>query len=180
VALAVFPTAAVAQASLPASEQVPLLLKVLTYDRQFGAKGGDKLVVGIVFLAEDAESLNAANEIIRTLRRFRGKTVKGLPIDYVTMPYVSQQRLEEQINESNVNVMYLAPGSDSFLPTVLRVSKAKRVTTTTGVPDYVHDGVAVGIGVRRGRPQILINLEGSKAEGSDFDASLLRIATVVP
>jgi hypothetical protein len=39
--------------------------------------------------------------------------------------------------------------------------------------------VSVGIGVADNRPQILINLASTKAEGSEFDASLLRIATVL-
>ena len=62
---------------------------------------------------------------------------------------------------------------------ITRVSQARQVTTTTGIPDFVRQGVAVGIGQRRGKPQIYINLEASKSEGSEFDASLLRIATVV-
>jgi len=39
--------------------------------------------------------------------------------------------------------------------------------------------VAVGIGVRQDKPQILINLASARSEGSEFDASLLRIATVL-
>jgi hypothetical protein len=49
----------------------------------------------------------------------------------------------------------------------------------TGVPDYVRRGVAVGIGVVQDKPQVLINLAAARAEGSDFDASLLRIATIL-
>jgi hypothetical protein len=43
----------------------------------------------------------------------------------------------------------------------------------------VRRGVAVGIGLDQDKPQILINLASARAQGSDFDASLLRIATVL-
>jgi hypothetical protein len=40
--------------------------------------------------------------------------------------------------------------------------------------------VAIGIGIKADkRPDILINLPSSRQEGSEFDASLLRIANVV-
>jgi hypothetical protein len=37
----------------------------------------------------------------------------------------------------------------------------------------------VGVGRSQERAQILINLTSSRAEGCEFDASLLRIATVL-
>jgi hypothetical protein len=76
-------------------------------------------------------------------------------------------------------VLYVAPGVAKNLPAIVKVSQANHLTSVTGVPDYVRKGVAVGIGVVQDRPQILINLASSKSEGSEFDASLLRIATVL-
>jgi hypothetical protein len=178
--LALCPMPVLAQASMPASQQLPLLLKVLTYDRQFEAKASPKVVIGIVFVPTDAESLSVTNEMISALRRARGKTVKGLPIDHVTVPFTTERQLETAVREQGINVFYVAQGSEEHLDAVLRVSRGKRVTTTTGVPSYVGQGVAVGIGLRLGKPQIFINLEAAKSEGSEFDATLLRIATVVP
>jgi hypothetical protein len=83
------------------------------------------------------------------------------------------------IKEKGINVIYVSPGNDRNLESILALSKAQKITTTTGVADYVRKGVAVGIGSRQGKPQILINLAASKSEGSEFDASLLRIATVI-
>ena len=83
------------------------------------------------------------------------------------------------MKEKGISALYLAPGSAKALPAVLKVSEDLDLTTLTGVPDYVRRGVAVGIGVEQDKPQILINLAAARAEGSDFDASLLRIATVL-
>jgi len=47
------------------------------------------------------------------------------------------------------------------------------------VPEYVQRGAAIGIGQKSDqKPGILVNLPRSR-EGSEFDASLLRIARIV-
>jgi autotransporter adhesin len=87
--------------------------------------------------------------------------------------------LESAAKANHMNVLYIAPGNAQNLDALLKVSQANQIITTTGVPTYVDQGVAVGIGIRQDKPQILINLGGSKREGSEFDASLLRIASVI-
>ena len=60
------------------------------------------------------------------------------------------------------------------------MARTYAITTATGVPEFVQRGIAVGIGMKADKkPDILINLPSSRSEGSEFDASLLRIATVV-
>lgn len=173
------PLAVTAENGLPASQQVPLLLKILTYDRQLAAKAGSELTIGIVYVPGNSDSAKVTSDISGTLQRFTGKTVKSLPIRHWTIEYVTAERLEAVLREKSVNVIYVSPGNERNLATILRLSKAQHITTTTGVPEYVKRGVAVGIGSRQGKPEILINLESSKSEGSEFDAGLLRMATVV-
>jgi hypothetical protein len=165
---------------LPADLQIPLILKVLTYDRQLESKAGGEVNIGIVYSPADPSSSQATTDVSGTLNKFAGKTVKKLPINYWTIEFVSTQRLEAILKEKNISVLYVSPGVEKHITAITQVSQSRRVTTTTGVPDFVKQGVAVGIGQRRGKPQIYINLEASKSEGSEFDASLLRIATVVP
>jgi hypothetical protein len=53
------------------------------------------------------------------------------------------------------------------------------MTTFTGVPLYVEQGVALSIGIVRERPQIIVNLAATRAEGSDFTSQLLRLCKVI-
>jgi hypothetical protein len=165
--------------ALSADVQVPLLLKILTYDRQLEAKAGADLVIGIVHDPTDKDSAKAADEIATTLYKFTGKTVKKLPIKYFLIEYTKASELEAFVKAKSINMLYVTPGVARALPDIIRISQARHLTTTTGVPDYVRKGVAVGLGERQNKPQILINLSASKSEGSEFDATLLRIATVV-
>lgn len=172
------PGSAAAAEAMPLTPdlQVPLILKVLTYDRHFESKAGRELIIGVVYEQGDPESLKSASTIIATLLRFSGKTVKRLPIRYQLVPMDQMARL---VPSMGISVLYVAPGNARNLPALTRFSQANHVTTVTGVPGYVRQGVAVGIDVAQERAQILINLSSSKAEGSEFDASLLRIAIVI-
>ncbi len=172
------PVVVVAAEPMPLSPdlQVPLILKVLTYDRHFESKAGRELIIGVVYEPGDPDSLKSASTIIATLLRFSGKTVKRLPIRY---QLVAMDQMARLVPSMGISVLYVAPGNARNLAALTRFSQANHVTTVTGVPGYVTQGVAVGIDVAQERPQILINLSSSKAEGSEFDASLLRIASVI-
>ena len=158
--------------------QVPLILTALKYDRYFG-RFGEELTLGIVYTPTDTDSVKAANSVSDTLYRYKGKTVKGLPVRYFTVEYSTPENLERSINNRGLDVLYVAPGSAKNLAGITQVSRELHVTTTTGVPDYVRRGVSVGLGVSQERPQPIINLTSSRLEGCEWDASLLKISTIV-
>jgi ABC-type phosphate/phosphonate transport system substrate-binding protein len=165
--------------AVAADRQVTLLLKILTYDRQLEAKAGDELVIGIVSAPRDLDSAQAAEAVMNTLHSYLGKTVKRLPLQFYVHIYSTPDKFMQWIRSKKIAVLYVTPGHDGNLSEMLKISQQLKITTTTGVPDYVYKGVSVGIGARQSKPQILINLTSSRREGSEFDASLLRIATIV-
>ena len=165
---------------VPAELQVPLILKILTYDRNFGSRSKSELRVGIVFVPGDPVSLKAKNEIAGVFRGFNDKTVRNVAIRHTEVEYTSDSQIEEVVRANRFNIFYVAPGNSGNIETLLRISHARQIITTTGVPAYVDKGIAVGVGVGvEDTPRVLINLPSAKAEGSEFDASLLRIAKVV-
>lgn len=161
--------------------QVKLLLKVLTYDRQLEvkAKAGSQLVVGVVSAPGSAASSRVSAEIYNELFKYMTKTVKQLKLQAFQHDYSTADKLAAWVKAKNISVLYLSPGNERNLPAILSFSEQGRITTMTGVPEYVEKGVAVGIGQRASRPEVLINLTATKREGSEFDASLLRIAKIV-
>jgi hypothetical protein len=164
-----------------AALQVPVILKVLTYDRHFESKAGDAVVVGIVYVAGDPASTKVAEDVGQTFFGFKGKTVKKVPVNYAMLEYKGAADLERAIKAQKVNVLFITPGNDKNLTDILKISQADSITTVTGTPDYVKKtpGVSIGVGFRQdNKPQIHINLPSSKSEGSEFDASLLQIADV--
>jgi YfiR/HmsC-like len=164
---------------VPADVQVPLILKVLTFDRNFSHKITSALFIGIVYDPLNPISNRAQSEIAQTLEQYTTKTIRRMPIKYVSLEYNGEQLLDEIASANDINVFYIMPGMAVHLPDLLRFSQAHQITTVTGVPDYVEKGVAVGIGVKKNRkPGILINLPASKSQGNAFEANLLRLAVV--
>ena len=164
---------------IPVNLQIPLILKILTYDRELLQKSKSELTIGILYSAADPASVQAKDDVSRILQQLADKTVRQLAIRAVAIEYKGPADLQAAVSASRIGVLYVTPGSAGQIDQILRVSHSQRITTATGVPDFVQSGVAVGIGVRQDKPQILINLASAKSEGSEFDASLLRIATVL-
>jgi len=174
------PAAGTEPMPFPADVQIALLLKILTYDRSFQAKAKSAVTIGVVYVAADPESVKAKDEILNTLKLVADRTIKNVPIRAVALEYRDPAGLGKLVQKAGINVFYIAPGNADSLRELLRVSHTQGITTATGVPEYVQRGVAIGIGIKADqRPDILINLPSSRQEGSEFDASLLRIATVV-
>ena len=164
---------------VPGDLQVALILKVLTYDRNFDKRGWTSFHIGIVYAGNDAASSRVGSDIADVFRRLSGKTLKNLPIQFTMVEYTSDSQIEASVRAGRFSVLYIAPGNDRNLGKLLQVCRDAGIITTTGVPEYVERGVAVGIGVRQDRPEIVINLRSSKSAGSEFDVSLLRSARVI-
>ena len=175
--LLLLPLPSVAQTmTVDADRQVQILLKVLTYDRQFEAKAGQKLKIGIVYVAADPESVKAADEIGTTLKAYGDKPIKRIPFSFVMIKYTTPAAVEQEIKSEGIGLLYIAPGNTKNVGDLIRISQQHKITTATGVLDYVAKGIAIGVGIERDKPRIHINLASSKSEGSEFDASLLQIA----
>lgn len=165
---------------VPAHIQVPIILKILSFDRNFTQKMASGLRIAIVYTPQDPVSHQAQRDVARALDQYAAVTIKKRPITYTSLAYRTAQRLDEIAADDNINVFYITPGNTAHLQALLRVSQTHQITTVTGVPDYVKQGVAVGVGVKKNRkPRLLINLPASKSEGSAFDANVLRLATVL-
>jgi hypothetical protein len=174
------PVGAAEAMPFPPDVQIALLLKVLTYDRSFQYKAKSGVTIGVVYVPTDPESVKAKDEVLQTLARVSDRTIKNLPIKFVPLEYKDAVSLEKAVRAHKVNVFYIAPGNAAGLPALLKMSKTFAITSATGVPEFVERGVAIGIGIKADKkPDILINLPASRTEGSDFDASLLRIARVM-
>ena len=175
----VLPPAGAEEMALPAADQVPLLLTILKYDRNLATKAGSELVIGIVHDPTDRDSAKATTDIGNAFFQYRGKTVSQLPIRYYTIEYTHNADLERFVKEKGISVLYIAPGNARNLANIVQLSQELRLTTATGVTDYVKRGASVGLTLAQDRPQILINVQSTKAEGSEFTASLLRLATII-
>ena len=163
----------------PASAQVPVVLKVLSYDRNLRRLNGEKLVLGIIFQGSVHESEEVATEFTATFDAIVDPRVNGLPVTLVPIDLSGGGDIRTMLAEKQVNAVYLAPVFSEPVQQISSIARLRSITTFTGIADYVERGCSVGITARGGRLSLLINLAACHAEGSKFDPQLLRMAQTI-
>lgn len=154
---------------VPAAVQVPLLLKILTFDRRMAA-AAEPLVVGVVFQGRNRASAAIGDEVRMLL------AASARPIRVVVIDLDETRDFRGKLVRESVRVVYIAPLRAVSVSTVAEATRGEGVVSITGVPRYVEQGLAVGIDMSDQRPRIVINLAASRAEGADFSAELLKLA----
>jgi hypothetical protein len=177
---ALAPRALAAQeVAVPVAIQVPILVKILNFDRNLPGRAGDRLVVGVLFQSRYRTSANVADEVCRTLQVLPAGALGALGISCVAIDLDASSALDSALKRNRVQVLYVSPLRAVSLGDVTVVSRAAGITTLTGVPRYVETGLAIGLDMKGERPEIVINLAASRAEGADLTAHLLKLARVV-
>ena len=161
---------------LPVETQVPLFLKILSYDKNL-PKRGEKIVLGVLYQKKYRLSHRTKQEVLEVMEDF--KTLSGHPIEVIPIALDEAASLSDELARNGVNVLYVAPMRAYDVSLITTLSRSVHLLTLTGVPEYVRDGISVGLGLKAGRPLILINLEASEKEGAKFHSQLLRLAQIV-
>jgi YfiR/HmsC-like len=163
----------------PAEIQIPLLYKILTFDRKLGERApGEDLVIAIVFQTGYRGSVVARDQVVDALKHMGDSTISGHKVHWLAVELSDVESLKLSLVHNRVDVMYVTPLRGVELNHIVAASRAAGITTFTGVPRYVERGLALGVGIARERPQIIVNLLAARAEGSDFTSQLLRVCKV--
>ncbi len=160
-----------ASAVVPVELQLALFTNIWRLDRNFDSSGVVTLV--IVYQSGYRDSLLVKDDVVATVERLK------LPIRCIPLEVGSEELLQTQLSRVRNVVVYVTPLRSVDVGEIARISRSRGLRTVTGVPEYVDEGIAVGIGERKARPLIIINLRGARAEGSDFSSQLLNLARIV-
>lgn len=160
-----------ASALVPVEVQLALFTTIWRLDRNFDSAG--VVTVVIVYQAGYRDSLLVKDDFVATVARLK------LPIRCIPLEVGSEELLRRGLSEIRATVVYVTPLRSVDVAEIARIARGRGLRTITGVPEYVEEGIAVGIGERKDRPLIIINLQGARAEGSDFSSQLLSLARIV-
>ncbi len=160
--------------------QAQLLLKVLSFDRALAARSGSELTVGVVIQRRYRPSLEAGEDMLAAFASVASRDFVALRLRAIAVELGPKTDLEAELARLEVDVLYVTPVRALTAATIAAATRALRICSMTAVPQLVLDGLAVGLGVRNDRPEIIVNLEAASAEGIDFSAQLLRMARIVP
>jgi hypothetical protein len=164
--------------AVPVKLHLALLLKVLSYDRNLKQRAGDQLIIAVCYQKKYERSVKVKEELLGVIESSSVDRIGDIPLRFGSID-IGEEDLAKAISRDSVDVLYIAPLRDVAIQTITAVSRARKATTLTGVPDYVESGLAVSIGIKGEKPQIIINLPAAEAEGADFSSQLLKLAKVI-
>jgi hypothetical protein len=145
-----------------ASREVPLNLQAAIFKKVFSMNPGLSGNPGVAVVhggGDDAEMAEAVKEL----------TGAGLLATAVPLAGAEGKL-------GDYKVVYLCKGSGSLAPACASAGKL----TICGDTDLVRGGNAtVGIGLSAGKPKILLKKSRVKAEGQEFNSSLLNLAEII-
>lgn len=163
-------------ASLTASSEAAsaeTLFKAVSYDRNIEARTPEGLRLGALYSAE-TESSKADAEKLAAEARFLQPEIAPAWVEIV--PFAGEIELYRWTREHHISVLYVATGLEKELPAIIRASEAAGVVTLAGAPDYVEQGLVIGVRVRGGSNKLLVNMGAAERCGVDFHGAVRQVA----
>jgi hypothetical protein len=159
-----------AEAEIPPAHRVKVLLTALSFDKTLKQRASDKITIGIVGKCDTISALQEA----------AGKAINGLPIAVQTLgAFESESALDAAVKKNEIVALYLCEANETVLNAASAIASKHKVVTLAEDPSWVESKIALGVGEKNGRAELVINLPVSRAAGADFDARIFAVARVV-
>jgi len=177
VAAALLLTAPLAFADVDVSAAMPVLLKVLTYDQNFDARGAGTFTLLVV---SDPSGASARDSVIANLKNMPVTRVKNRPVAYVGVDYRDENQLQNDIDKHHPAALLALPGTSmESVKHLWDVAQDNQLYALALDEAMVEKVLPLGVTMVGGKPQIIINEKASKAVGVRFETSVLRLARVI-
>lgn len=149
------------------SHKVKILLTALSFSRGLPAlaQGSDKLTVFLVGNCETADEMFATE----------GKKVNGLVLHYEKTSAGDAVALDKK---SAAGVAFFCDDARAAAAS-MQAGEGRKWLTLADEPDMVETSSLLGVEVRNGRPNLLLNGAMAKAAGIEFDPRFYTFARVI-
>lgn len=165
--------------AVPISVQWAFFQKILSFQRVLKPENAVRTpVLAIVYQSQFRASLDARNEMVALLKEMGSRLGSGA-IEITEIDLTKEENLGAILAEKKVTLLYVAPLRAYSITTIIKESRQRGILTMSGVPDYIAEGISVGLDIKGNKPEILINRTAARLEGVDFHSQLLKLATIV-
>ena len=166
-----------ASADVDVKAALPVLLKVLTYDVKFDARGAGPFVVLVV--SEPGMSA-ARSSLMGTLKDVSVTEVKKRPLKFVPIDFKDESQLQAETDKNKSSALLVVPGTPSAaMKSMWEVAQDNQIYALGLDAESVQQFFPVGVTMVGDKPQILINEKSSKAVGARVETVVLRMAKVI-
>jgi hypothetical protein len=168
------------ETTLPAPVEASLLVRILAFDREMIARSNGGLVIGIIYQEKFRTSLLERDEMLQALGQIDSVAIGDRSVSVAVVSIdIDREDVASAITSRQIDVLYVTPLRAVDIGTIAATSRDAKVPTFSGVAAYARAGLAVGLGMRREKAEIYINIAAARAEGCDYRAQLLAMATIV-
>lgn len=159
-----------ARAEVPAAHKVKVLLTAMSFDKSLKSRAGDKITIVVLGKCGTLAAMQEAS----------GKAINGLPISVQTIEaFKDAGDLTEQLKKFSATALYICEANDAAIGSISSVAGKLKVLTLAEDPSWVEGKIALGVGEKGGRAELILNVNAAKAAGADFDARIFGVARVV-
>ncbi len=162
---------------VPCRIQVPLLLKILSFDRALDTTQVDTVRIAVFFSPSTPPGVRERLE--GTLAENAGATINGRPFVYTVFVVADRDEARKAIASDPPDAVYLAGVTDDVRAGTLTATREFGVLSFSAMERDVGEGVSVSLSPAGEGSNILINLESLKLEGRRMQAGLLGISQIV-
>lgn len=165
--------------AVPVRIHFPILQKAILFDRSLDAGHGKTLRVGILYQSRFYQSREVRDSIAALFEERAPGHGGTFLLELCYLDVADESELDMALQSANPKLLYVCPLRGFSIKTVSMKARNRSIHTITGVPEYISRGLAVGVGLLGERPQILVNDEATKGEGSEFSSQFLKLVRIV-
>lgn len=179
IGFAVFRTAFCQVMPVPVDVQFNLFMKIFSFDRNLTGRVENEIVLGVLYQKKYRESLTTKNKIEDMVKIYNSLPEIKTPVNFVPLEIKQDTDINEMLSRQNLDVLYLCPVRAVDITQISTECRNLKISSVTGVPEYLIHGISVGLDIKGQKPQILINLDSARLEGSDYSSQLLKLAKII-
>src|SRR5262249_34552730 len=138
--------------------QALILTRALAYDGNLKGRAGSELVVAVLAKGGNSLSDQSAETFLRAMKALGPINVQGLTLRSIRVGYTNGNNLNSTVENQGVDALYVCPGLEAELGSILEVTKERRVLSMGSREEHVVRGASLGVFLVDGEPTIYVNL----------------------
>lgn len=166
------PTEVEAKAS---ARQVLIALRILSYDKALADRSEGPVTIAVVSSTAGRPERDRWQAGFLRVPKVK---VGGRSVRFVAIDYTTRKAFGEALAKHATYAVIVTGDLDGKVSEI-RAETRMRQAVSFGSERALRGGLSVALVPRQERDEILINLEGSRAEGARFGAGLLQLAKIV-
>lgn len=173
------PGKGLADSALPIAYQIPLLMKLVTYEFNLMGKTEPRIVIGVLYRPEDPGSLQCYQSFETQFKERKDLAIRGHRLELVGIPIRSEDALRLPSGHPDLDILYVAPGNEDRITAISRWTREMKSLSVTSSETSVEQGLSVALVSRGAKEAITINLPASLEEGREWNVNVLQVARVI-